>query len=160
MRVLAIDPGYERCGVAVLEQERGGKEDLLYSECLQTSTSLPFPERLRSIVDSCVTIMERYNPSALAIERLYFNTNQKTAMAVAEVRGALLYAATVRDIAVSEYTPSSIKTAVAGWGRADKQQVITMVGKIVAIKEPIEFDDEYDAIAIGITHLAHSRSHH
>jgi len=153
MRVLAIDPGYERCGVAVMAKE-DKKETVLYSGCIQTTKDLPFHERLSIVANECGRLIGEYSPIALAIEKVYFNANKKTAMAVSEVRGALINTALERRLAVSEYTPSQIKVAVTGYGNADKKQIISMVQKLVKIEKEIQFDDEYDAIAIGITHLA------
>ena len=157
MKVLAIDPGYGRCGVAVLEKVQGGKEVVLYSECIETSAKDPFTERLAAVVTECVRLIEKYSPDSFAIEKLYFSNNQKTAMQVSEVRGALIAAAAMRDISVSEYTPGQVKSATTGWGKADKRQIIQTVRMLVHIEKEITHDDEYDAIAIGITHLAHSR---
>jgi crossover junction endodeoxyribonuclease RuvC len=89
MKVLAIDPGYGRCGVAVLEKNSGGKEILLYSECIETSATLSFPERLHAVISECERVMQKEKPDSVVLEKLFFATNQKTAMQVAEVRGAL-----------------------------------------------------------------------
>lgn len=164
MKVLAIDPGFGRCGVAVVEKENGpstgfgaGKEKVLYSDCIETSASLPFPERLSAVVAECARLMKSHAPHAVALERLYITKNQKTAMQVAEVRGALIGKAAELGLSISEYTPGEIKSAAAGWGAADKKQVIKMLHALVKIEKKIRHDDEYDAIAIGITHLARAR---
>jgi crossover junction endodeoxyribonuclease RuvC len=154
MRVIAIDPGYERLGIAVLEKKAGGKEILLYSDCFQTSKDSPFVTRLHAIGAEICKIMEKFSPEALAIESLYFTNNQKTAMHVAEVRGVLMYEAINHKLTFAEYTPAQIKNAVTGDGRADKKQIYSMVTKLVAIDKKNRLDDEYDAIAIGITFLA------
>jgi len=156
MRVLAIDPGFGRCGVAVVEKENG-KEKVIYSDCIETSASLLFPERLAAVADACERVIREAKPQCMAIERLYFSTNQKTAMQVAEVRGALIALAARYSLPVSEYTPGEVKSAAAGWGGADKKQVIKMLHALVKIEKEIKHDDEYDAIAIGITHLARTR---
>lgn len=156
MRVLAIDPGFGRCGVAVVEKE-AGKEKLLYSDCIETSTTLPFPERLAAVVKECARLMKLHTPDTVALERLYMSKNQKTAMQVAEVRGALIGKAAELGLALKEYTPGEVKSAAAGWGGADKKQVIKMLHALLKIEKTIRHDDEYDAIAIGITHLAHAR---
>jgi len=155
MKVFAIDPGFGRCGVAVLEKQNG-KEILIYSECIETSSKTPFPERLSAVVSQCERIMKRYKPDAVVLEKLYFATNQKTAMQVAEVRGALLGMAGSAGMPVSEYTPMQVKAAL-GYGKADKKQVAKILHMLVKIEKPIKYDDEYDAIAVGVTHLAHSR---
>lgn len=155
MKILAIDPGYGRCGVAVVEKT-AGKERLLFSECIETSPKKTFPERLGEVISECERVLLREKPESVAIEKLYFATNQKTAMQVAEVRGAIISLATTHGLPVSEYTPMQVKAAL-GYGKADKKQVAKMLHMLVAIDKPIRHDDEYDAIAIGITHLAHIR---
>lgn len=156
MRVLAIDPGYGRCGVAIVEKNFG-KEILLYSTCIETSAKSNFPERLAIIVDTCVRLMKKHAPDCVALEKLFFTKNQKTAMHVAEVRGALISAASNAGLKVFEYTPGEVKSAAAGSGGADKKAVATMLRALVKIEKQIEHDDEYDAIAIAITHLARAR---
>lgn len=156
MKVLAIDPGYGRCGVAILEKENG-KETLLYSECIETSNGVAFPERLAHVADECARLLKKYSPAALAMERLFFNSNQKTALHVAEVRGAIIHAAERAQVPVFEYTPGQVKTATTGFGKADKKGVATMLHALVKIDKEVKYDDEYDAIAVGITHLAHIR---
>jgi len=156
MRVLAIDPGYGRCGIAVVEKH-GGKEVLLYSDCVETSGKDDFTERLAAIADACARLIEEYSPQALALEKLFFQKNQKTAMRVAEVRGALIETAARHDVPVFEYTPGEVKVATTGSGAADKKAVAAMVRALVKIEKYIQHDDEYDAIAIGITHLARAR---
>lgn len=158
MKVLAIDPGYGRCGVAVLERAHGEKEVVLHSDCIETSAKSTFPERLAKVVAECKNLIEKYSPDALAIEKLYFSTNQKTAMQVAEVRGAIIGTAAELGIPVSEYTPGEIKSAAGGSGSADKRQIITMLHMLVKIEKKIKHDDEYDAIAVGVTHLARDRA--
>jgi crossover junction endodeoxyribonuclease RuvC len=154
MRVLALDPGYERLGIAVLEKKAGGKERLIFSECFQTPKTSLFVERLHAVGIELRKIIEIYTPEALAIESLFFTNNQKTAMHVAEVRGVIMYEAMNHQLQFAEYTPGQIKIAVTGDGRADKKQIFSMVPKLVKIDKEITFDDEYDAIAIGITFLA------
>lgn len=156
MRVLAIDPGFARCGVAVLEKENG-KESLLFSDCIETTSKTPFEERLSAVADGCDRLIAGYKPDAIAIEKLFFNTNQKTAMQVAEVRGAILHVASSRSVPTFEYTPMQVKSATTGSGRADKKQIIAMIHLLLPIQKKIAHDDEYDAIAIGITHCAHAR---
>lgn len=157
MKVLGIDPGYGRCGVAVVEKLGGGKEMLLYSACIETSASVEFPERLVQVTGECARLIERFAPEHIALEKLFFQKNQKTAMHVAEVRGALLQLAAERGIPVAEYTPGEVKSAAAGNGAADKKSVIKMLHVLLKIDRTIKHDDEYDAIAIAITHLARSR---
>ncbi len=156
MKVLAIDPGYGRCGVAVVEKTLHGAV-LIYSDCIETSADDDFPERLGAIIAEVSRLIARHKPGAIAIEKLFFSSNQKTAMRVAEVRGALIAAAAERDIPLFEYGPGQVKSATTGSGRADKKQVASMVRMLVKMEKKVLHDDEYDAIAIGITHLAQVR---
>jgi crossover junction endodeoxyribonuclease RuvC len=158
MRVLSIDPGYGRCGMAVVDSADNGRAVLIYSDCIETSAKQDFTERLATVATECGRLINEYTPDQVAIEKLFFSGNQKTAMRVAEVRGALIQSATSHGVAVCEYTPAQIKSAAGGWGGADKKQVITMVRMLIKIEKEIRHDDEYDAIAVGITHLALYRS--
>lgn len=156
MKVLGIDPGFGRCGVAVVEKN-GGKEVLVYSDCIETSAKSDFPSRLLQVADECARLIRVHAPDSVAMEKLYFSNNQKTAMQVAEVRGALINCASGFGLTVSEYTPGEIKSAVASSGRADKKQIAAMLHMLINIEKPIKRDDEYDAIAIAVTHLARAR---
>jgi len=156
MKVLAIDPGYGRCGVAILEKQ-DGKEKLLYSACIETDVKDEFPVRLGIVARECTELLKKHAPDSLALERLFITKNQKTAMHVAEVRGALINAATMAGVPVFEYTPGEVKSAAAGYGNADKTAVTKMLHAILKIEKEILLDDEYDAIAIGVTHLARAR---
>ncbi len=154
--VLAFDPGYERLGVAVVSRV-DGRDTLLFSDCLRTSASHPFTERLGELITEVEQLIETHHPTDVALETLFFNTNQKTAMRVAEVRGALLALALKAGLSVHEYAPSSVKVAITGSGASDKRQVTTMVTRLVALDDSQRVDDEYDAIAVGLTCLAHHR---
>ena len=168
MRIIAIDPGYERLGIAILARQDfssknlGGrgkqqKEELIFSECFKTKAALPFVDRLELVGREVARVIEEYSPKALAIENLFIETNQKTAMRVAEVRGAILYQARILGLEIYEYTPLQIKVATTGYGKASKIQVMTMVKKLVSGAEATKQDDEIDAIAIGLTHFAYVR---
>lgn len=154
MRVLAVDPGYERLGIAVLEKNNGGKETLLYSTCFKTQKTLPHYKRLHAILKEMRKTIEDYTPQRLSIETLLFNSNQKTALKVAEARGVILACAAEAHLSIYEYTPLQIKVAVTGYGRSDKEQVIVMIKKLITVPERKAQDDEYDAIACGLTCLA------
>lgn len=156
MRIISIDPGYERVGIAVIE--KNGKEKLLYSECFKTKASLSFFERLELIGREIERVVIEFSPQVLSIENLFIETNQKTAMRVAEARGAILYQAKLLNLEIYEYTPLQIKVATTGYGKATKAQVISMVKKLISGAESIKQDDEMDAIAIGLTHFAHAKS--
>lgn len=154
MRIIAIDPGYERLGVAVLEKESRGKEIVLYSDCFKTDKKLAHFERLGLIGGEVDRVIEEFKPEAMCIETLFFSTNQKTAITVAEARGVILYEAAKRGLKVFEYGPGQIKVAVTGYGKSDKAAINTMVRKLVKLDKEIRVDDEYDAIAVGLTFFA------
>lgn len=153
-RILAIDPGYERVGIAVLEKNSLGKEELLFSECFKTSAKIPHHERLSLIGKEVGFVIKKYKPSILAIEKLYFTTNQKTVMGVSEARGVILFVGKINNLEIFEYTPPEIKVAVTGYGKANKEMVMAMVSRLIKFKKIIKSDDELDAIAIGLTCFA------
>ena len=136
---------------------RSAQEELLFSECFKTKASLPFVDRLELVGREVARVIEEFSPKALAIENLFIETNQKTAMRVAEVRGAILYQARILGLEIYEYTPLQVKVATTGYGKATKVQVITMVKKLVSGAGHLKQDDEMDAIAIGLTHFAYAR---
>ena len=156
MRILGIDPGYERLGLAIVE---GGKtkEVLLYSNCFKTSAKINFEERLLSLGHKIEETIKKFKPSHLAIENLFLSNNQKTAMRVSETRGAIIYIAKKSGLEIHEYTPLQIKNAIIGYGKAEKRQVALMLSKLIKIPERKRLDDEYDAIAIALTASASIR---
>ena len=156
MKVIGIDPGYERLGIAIVEKT-SGQEILLYSDCIQTSAKLPFTERLQIIGQTFEKIIKEWKPDALAMEKLFFTNNQKTAMHVAEVRGMISYLSAQAGLIIGEFTPMEIKMSVSGYGGADKKQVISIVSKLVKIEKTIKHDDEYDAIAVALTYFAYEK---
>ncbi len=157
MKILAIDPGFERVGIAIIEKTGGPKDKLIYSDCFKTKAILPFHERLSLIGNEVEKIIKKYKPQALAIEKLYFTTNQKTVMNVAEARGVIIYSASHNGLKIFEYTPPQIKVAVTGYGKASKDMVMKMVPKLINVDIGVNSDDELDAIAIGLTCFACER---
>jgi crossover junction endodeoxyribonuclease RuvC len=158
MKIIAIDPGYERLGIAILEKEKPGKEQLIFSECFFTESKLPHSTRLANIGVELDRVIDEFKPEALAIETLFFSKNTKTALKVAEARGVMLHAAARKGLIVKEFSPMEIKIAVTGYGKSDKTQVTAMVGRLITISKKIKYDDEYDAIACGLTFFAHHRN--
>ena len=157
MRILAIDPGFERMGVAIIDKTVKPKHELVYSNCFKTSAKIPFHERLTLIGKELELIIKKYKPEALAIEKLYFTNNQKTVMGVSEARGVMIYCASHNGLKIFEYTPPQIKIAVTGYGKSTKDGIMSMIPKLIDIKTKTNSDDELDAIAIGITCLACER---
>ncbi len=156
-RILGIDPGFDRLGICVLDKE-GTKETLVYSTCIVTSKKDSFEKRLGEIGETLESILIKYQPDELAIEKLFFAKNQTTAINVAEVRGVCLYLSHIHNVAIHEYSPPQIKLAVAGHGQATKKDIAHMVPKILKNQQVIGLlDDEVDAIAIALTHSAHRK---
>lgn len=155
MKVLAIDPGFDRLGIAVLKGDPS-RPLLVWSGCV-TPAKGTVEERLAAVHAAIEIAIETHTPDCLALETLYFSTNKKTALGVAEARGAVLSAAGEAGIPVHEYAPGSVKLAVTGNGRADKKAIALMIPRLVALPPKKRLDDELDAIAIGITALADSR---
>ena len=158
MIILGIDPGFERLGIAILEKNKSEKkEKIIFSECFKTSSKLDFSERLHLIGGRVKKIIKKYRPEILAIETLFLNTNQKTVMHVAEVRGAIIYEAMNFGLKVFEASPPQIKIATTGYGRASKEQMMKMVKILLTASNSIKSDDELDAVAIALTAFAHTR---
>lgn len=159
MRILGIDPGFERLGIAVLEKNKNDKkEKVIFSECFKTSAKLDFSKRLELIGEEIRKIIKEYKPEILAVETLFLNTNQKTVMRVAEARGVVVYEGARAELQIFEASPPQIKMAITGYGRAEKAQVMKMVRILVDIEKNKTSDDELDAIATALTAFAHMRN--
>ena len=154
MKVLAIDPGYARIGFAVLLKENG-VITLIHSECFETKMNTAYKARLVQVGKHLEHLIQNYKPEQAAIENLFFAKNKKTAMQVAEVRGICIYQAEKQGVSITEHTPNQVKSAITGNGNATKEQMMRMIPHLLQIKKTDKkrVDDEYDAIAIGITHL-------
>lgn len=161
MRVLAFDPGYERLGVAVLERDKSARNGtrLILSDCVRTSAKDSFHTRLKQLGQAAELLIAEHAPSCVALEKVYFEKNAKTAMGIAEVRGMLAYIAAAHDLPIFEYTPLEVKTAVTGYGKSDKAAIAAMLPKLIDLphRDSKRLDDELDAIAVGLTCLAMQR---
>lgn len=155
--ILSIDPGYDRLGVAVLS-EVAGKSTLLFSDCVQTSKKDVHEKRLETVGAAVAQIIETWKPEAVAIEELFFSKNQTTALLVSQALGVVAYEAARAGLPVFYYKPVEVKVAVTGYGHSDKSHVINMVPKLIKMGPETtgkkRLDDEFDAIAVGLTHLA------
>jgi crossover junction endodeoxyribonuclease RuvC len=153
--ILGIDPGTSGMGYALLDT---GTDPPSVLDCgligSRTGTSAA---RLAAIADDIDRLIGTHRPHALALERLYFNKNARTAMVVAEARGIALLCAARAGLEVAEYTPQEVKLSVTGTGSADKKQVMRMLGLVLALQRPIEQDNVADAVAIALTHAHRSR---
>lgn len=157
LRVLGIDPGYDRLGIAILEGDRS-HQTVLHSECFETVRTDDFPDRLHEALSHVQEVIKKHEPQEVALETLFFSKNQKTAMRVAEMRGGLLFVARDLGCSVTEYAPQQIKSAVSGNGRGTKHDVAAMVHRLLSLPQKKMLDDEYDAIAVALTHLVSSKS--
>jgi len=152
LRVLAIDPGYDRLGIAVVEGDPS-RPTVVWSDCVMPEKGLR-AQRLAHISNAVKKAIAKYSPDMLAIETLFFSVNKKTAIGVAEARGAILAVAGNSSLPVMECSPQQVKLAVTGYGGADKMAVAKMVPKLVILSKKKRLDDELDAVAIGITALS------
>jgi crossover junction endodeoxyribonuclease RuvC len=154
MRVLGVDPGFDRIGVSVMEY-RDAREYTLYSTCIETERHTPLANRLLEIGTALESIITTYTPDVVAIETLFFNKNVKTAIDVAQARGVILYISQQYGCTLYEFSPQSIKIAITGYGKSDKTAVTHFLKQTVVNIPNDALDDEYDAIAVGVTCLAH-----
>ncbi len=151
MRILGIDPGLAIVGWGVVEV-RGGRFYPVACGSVTTPAKTDVDYRLSIIYRDINEIIEKYKPDEMAIEELFFNTNQTTAIAVAEARGVILLSARQHGLPIGEYTPLQVKQAVVGYGKAEKRQVIAMVTSLLKLPAPPKPDDTADALAIALCH--------
>ena len=151
MVILGIDPGYAIVGYGVVRMQQNRYQPLEHG-AIVTKAGENFNRRLEIIYDAVTTVLEKWKPEALAIEKLFFQNNQKTAIQVAEARGVILLAAQKKQVPVFEYTPLQVKQAVTGYGQAQKPQVMEMTRRLLCLKEVPKPDDTADALAMAICH--------
>jgi crossover junction endodeoxyribonuclease RuvC len=153
MRVLGIDPGLTRCGVGVVDGSVGRPLSLVDVGVIRTSASLPVAERLVSIERGLDAWIEEHRPDAVAVERVFARSDSSTIMGTAQASGIALVVAARRGLPIAMHTPSEVKAAVSGNGRADKAQVGAMVVRILRLTELPKPADAADALALAITHV-------
>lgn len=151
MIILGIDPGYATLGYGVIEFKNAKYTPVHYGAII-TSPKNKFSERLEIIFDDLEKIIQTYRPDVASIEKLYFQNNHKTAIDVAQARGIILLSLQKYKIPMYEYTPLQVKTAVTGYGKAQKLQVMLMTQRLLRLKEIPKPDDTADALAIAICH--------
>ncbi len=151
MLILGIDPGYAIIGWGLIRYERGRFLPVDFG-AVTTPAGMPFSRRLEVIYDDLSTILAQYKPDAVAVEKLYFQNNQKTAIDVAQARGVIMLALHKSGVPVYEYTPLQVKSAVTGFGQAQKPQVMEMTKRLLRLKGVPKPDDTADALAIAICH--------
>lgn len=149
MKILGIDPGYERLGIAIIENEQ--KPEVVFSECFKTSVKDPHAQRLAEIQEEVEKVIKKHKPEKMGVETLFFNKNIKTAIKVAEARGIILASAHQNKLKIFELSPQQIKIAVTGYGKSDKRAVAKMIPLLVEMnKKSARLDDELDAIACAL----------
>lgn len=157
MRIIGIDPGYAIVGFGVLDYE-GNKFKVVEFGAITTDAGTPFDDRLKIIYDDLAYVLDKFSPQTMSIEKLFFNTNQKTVIDVAQARGVISLCARQHGIDIAEYTPLQVKQSVVGYGRAEKKQVQELTRQILNLREVPKPDDTADALALAICHghSAHS----
>lgn len=154
MVILGIDPGYAIVGWGAIEYARGRFRVLGYG-AITTEATTPFPERLQIIYNDMCYLFEKYQPEAMSMEKLFYHSNQKTVIDVAQARGVITLSAQMYGKDIYEYTPLQVKQAVTGYGRAEKKQMMEMTKNILGLPSVPKPDDTADALAMAICH-AHS----
>ncbi len=157
MIILGIDPGYAIVGYGVIEYRNNHFSVIDYG-AVTTEAKTPFNERLEIIYDELSTIINKYSPEAMAIEKVFYNSNAKTVIDVSQARGVIMLAAQKNRIPVYEYTPLQVKQSVVGYGRAEKKQVQEMIRRILALEKVPKPDDTADALAMAVCHAHASGS--
>ena len=157
MRILGIDPGYAIVGYGVIEAGGGRYRPVEYG-AITTPAGQDFGQRLVEIYQGMGEILTRLKPQAAAVEKLYFTNNKTTGIGVAEARGVILLALAQHGVPLYEYTPMQVKQAVAGYGLADKKQVMDMTKRLLKLKAVPKPDDAADALAIAICHARSATS--
>ena len=151
MRILGIDPGFATIGFGLVEADRGQVHMETYG-AITTPAGLPLSRRLYQIGTDMEDLIGQLKPDVISIEELFFNTNITTGIAVAHGRGVILYAAEKCGIPLYEYTPSQVKLAVTGYGKAEKHQVMDMTKRLLKLKSVPRPDDAADALALALCH--------
>ena len=151
MRILGIDPGIATIGFGVVDSE-GNKQKLLQCGVISTPAHESLSSRLAQIYDDMTQLLDLFKPDAVSVEELFFNTNLTTGIAVAHGRGVILLACQKAGVRIYEYTPLQVKQGVAGYGRADKRQVMEMVKRLLKLDVIPRPDDAADALAIALCH--------
>ena len=156
MRILGIDPGIARTGWGLIDKTKNTVVPVAF-DCIETKSFMSVPQRLLLIHQKISSLLLEYEPDAMAIEELFFNTNAKTAFVVGQARGVILLSAAQQNKPIFIYTPLQVKIAVAGYGRAEKEQVGKMVKQLLGLDAIPRPDDTADALAIAITHAVSFR---
>ncbi len=153
MRVLGVDPGLTRCGIGVVDGERGRRARCVEVGVVRTPSETELPGRLHVVAEEVERWLDRHRPEVVAVERVFSQHNVSTVMGTAQVSGVVALLAAQRDLPVAFHTPSEVKAAISGSGRADKKQVAAMVTKVLSLDAPPKPADAADALALAICHV-------
>ncbi|MEK9178987.1 MAG: crossover junction endodeoxyribonuclease RuvC [Patescibacteria group bacterium] len=153
MKILALDPGIGRTGFAIMEKNDNKITPIDYG-CIETSPKELLENRLVQIHTYLTRLIKLYQPEVMVLEKVFFNTNQKTAIVVGQAQGVMILSAVQNKMSIEWVTPLQVKQTLTGYGSADKQQVQKMVIILLQIKEIIKLDDTADALACGLTFLS------
>ena len=156
-RILGIDPGFATIGFGLIAAERGSVQMLRYG-AITTPAGMEFSQRLKLSYDDMTELLEVLRPDAVSVEELFFNTNITTGIQVAHGRGVILLACTKCGVPIFEYTPLQVKQAVAGYGRAEKRQVMDMTKRLLHLEKTPRPDDAADGLALALCHARSSTS--
>jgi len=148
--ILGIDPGYGRLGFGIIEGTGQSDWQVLDYGCIETMVNGNFCERLKVLSEQIQEVIEKYNPTRMAVEDLFFFKNAKTAMKVGQARGAIILIGMQYGLPIDEFTPLQVKQAITGYGRAEKSQMQKMVATILKINKKITSDDAADALAVAL----------
>lgn len=154
MIVLGVDPGTRTTGYGVVASNGGGAVSLLECGVIRTAPSAPLAQRLREIHDGLVEVLDRHPADIMAVEGVFYGRNVQTTVLLGHARGAAILAAALRDTPVAEYSPAQIKSAIAGTGRATKEQVQYMVQTLLRLREPPRPADAADGVAVALCHCS------
>jgi crossover junction endodeoxyribonuclease RuvC len=155
MKILGVDPGLALTGWGLVEKKNEPR--LVEYGCITTSKEKDSQERLLQLFQELQEVLKKYKPDVLALEKLFFNTNAKTAFSVGEARGVIKICSVLNKIPLVEFTPLQIKNSIVGYGRAEKKQIQQMVKVLLNLKEIPKPDDAADAIAVALTFCSYKK---
>lgn len=155
MLILGIDPGLTRTGIGLISLNERNEPELVHYEVIDSTAVSSTSSRLIFLYDTLTALIETYQPTECAMEKLFFQRNITTAMSVSEARGVTTFCLARHNLPIAEYTPNEVKQSISGHGRADKKQVQTMVKMLLDLSEIPQPDDAADALAVALCHASH-----
>ncbi len=153
MKIIGIDPGTARMGYSIVTIKKSGEYSITETDVLITPAGMEMQKRLKILYTGVQSVLQRHKPTVMVVEKLFFNSNAKTAITVGQARGIVMLAAADWDMEVFEYTALEAKRVITGYGRADKKQMQEAVKKLMGLEKIVKSDDANDAVAIALCHL-------